>query len=184
MEWSKLDESTITELEKLLAAEPCSGAGVILRLAWRAGLMRDEIHALQWEQVDFERALLRLPGRDVPMDEDLTRCLRQWQTLCGQYSSYVIVSEHKRTHMLPESISRLARSALDRAGLTCITIISSASPRSRAGRRRCVPRDSPSPPTAAGRATKTRAAAPRQKRRPPLPCRTAKKANGNGCKPF
>ena len=38
MEWSKLDESTITELEKLLAAEPCSGAGVILRLAWRAGL--------------------------------------------------------------------------------------------------------------------------------------------------
>ena len=102
MEWSKLDESTITELEKLLAAEPCSGAGVILRLAWRAGLMRDEIHALQWEQVDFERALLRLPGRDVPMDEDLARCLRQWQTLCGQYSPYVIVSEHKRTHMLPE----------------------------------------------------------------------------------
>lgn len=122
MEWSKLDESTITELEKLLAAEPCSGAGVILRLAWRAGLMRDEIHALQWEQVDFERALLRLPGRDVPMDEDLTRCLRQWQTLCGQYSSYVIVSEHKRTHMLPESISRLARSALDRAGLTGVRL--------------------------------------------------------------
>ena len=109
MEWFRLDENTVTELEKLLAAEPCSGAGVILRLAWRAGLMRDEIHALQWKQVDFERALLRLPDRDVPMDEDLARCLRQWQTLCGQYSPYVIVSEHKRTHMLPESISRLAR---------------------------------------------------------------------------
>ncbi len=122
MEWFRLDESTITELEKLLAAEPCSGAGVILRLAWRAGLMRDEIHALQWEQVDFELALLRLPDRDVPMDEDLTRCLRQWQTLCGQYSPYVIVSEHKRTHMLPESISRLARSALDRAGLTGVRL--------------------------------------------------------------
>ena len=122
MEWFRLDESTVTELEKLLAAEPCSGAGVILRLAWRAGLMRDEIHALQWEQVDFERALLRLPDRDVPMDEDLTRCLRQWQTLCGQYSPYVIVSEHKRTHMLPESISRLARSALDRAGLTGVRL--------------------------------------------------------------
>ena len=122
MEWFRLDENTVTELEKLLAAEPCSGAGVILRLAWRAGLMRDEIHALQWKQVDFERALLRLPDRDVPMDEDLTRCLRQWQTLCGQYSSYVIVSEHKRTHMLPESISRLARSALDRAGLTGVRL--------------------------------------------------------------
>ena len=65
MEWSKLDESTITELEKLLAAEPCSGAGVILRLAWRAGLMRDEIYALQWKQVDFERALLRLDRKSV-----------------------------------------------------------------------------------------------------------------------
>ena len=122
MEWFRLDENTVTELEKLLAAEPCSGAGVILRLAWRAGLMRDEIHALQWKQVDFERALLRLPDRDVPMDEDLMRCLRQWQTLCGQYSPYVIVSEHKRTHMLPESISRLARSALDRAGLTGVRL--------------------------------------------------------------
>ena len=50
------------------------------------------------------------------------RCLRQWQTLCGQYSSYVIVSEHKRTHMQPESISRLARSALDRAGLTGVRL--------------------------------------------------------------
>ena len=80
MEWSKLDESTITEL---LAAEPCSGAGVILRLAWRAGLMRDEIYALQWKQVDFERALLRLPDRDVPMDEDLMRCLGNGRPFAG-----------------------------------------------------------------------------------------------------
>ena len=186
MEWFRLDENTVTELEKLLAAEPCSGAGVILRLAWCAGLMRDEIYALQWKQVDFERALLRLPDRDVPMDEDLTRCLRQWQTLCGQYSPYVIVSEHKRTHMLPESISRLARSALDRAGLTGVRLadLHYNYILRQSAQQGCVPRDSPSPPTAAGRATKTRAAAPRQKRRPPLPCRTAKKTNGNGCKPF
>ena len=181
--------NTVTELEKLLAAEPCSGAGVILRLAWRAGLMRDEIYALQWKQVDFERALLRLPDRDVPMDEDLTRCLRQWQTLCGQYSPYVIVSEHMRTHMLPESISRLARAArstarADRraARRPALQLYSPPVRTAGAGRRRCVPLDSPSPPTAADRATKTRAAAPRRKRRPPLPCRTAKKANGNGCK--
>lgn len=117
MEWAKLDESTIEKLEKLIASEPCSGAGVILRLAWHAGLMRDEIYALQWEQVDFERRLLHLSDRDVPMDEDLERCLRQWQTLYGQYGPYVTVSEHKRTHMLPPSISRLARNTLDRAGL-------------------------------------------------------------------
>jgi len=85
MEWTKLDKNTIENLEELLASEPCSGAGVVLRLAWRAGLMRDEIYNLQWGQVDFKRKLLRLSGRDVPMDEDLDHCLRQWQTLYGQY---------------------------------------------------------------------------------------------------
>lgn len=117
MEWAKLDESTIKKLEKLIASEPCSGAGVILRLAWHTGLMRDEIYALQWEQVDFERRLLHLSDRDVPMDEDLERCLRQRQALYGQYGPYVTVSEHKRTHILPPSISRLACNTLDRAGL-------------------------------------------------------------------
>lgn len=118
MKWVELDEKTVGELEKLLASEPCSGAGVILRLAWHAGLMRDEIHALRWEQVDFGRGLLRLSDREVPMDGELARCLRQWQTLVGSDCPYVAFSEHKRTHMLPQSISRLARGTLDRAGLT------------------------------------------------------------------
>ena len=176
MEWSRLDENTVTELEKLLAAEPCSGAGVILRLAWRAGLMRDEIHALQWEQVDFERALLRLPDRDVPMDEDLMRCLRQWQTLCGQYSSYVIVSEHKRTHMLPESISRLARSALDRAGLTGVRLADLhynyiLRQSAQQGWQEAL-RTSGLSISTAPRKKRTGTAASRFEGKPPLPCRT------------
>ena len=30
-----------------------NAAGVILRLAWQAGLLRDEIHTLTWGQIDF-----------------------------------------------------------------------------------------------------------------------------------
>lgn len=190
MEWSRLDENAVTELEKLLAAEPCSGAGVILRLAWRAGLMRDEIHALQWEQVDFERALLRLPDRDVPMDEDLTRCLRQWQTLCGQYSPYVIVSEHKRTHMLPESISRLARSALDRAELTGVRLADLhynyiLRQSAQQGWQEALRTSGLSISTYRSRPRyKNARSSAKAKKASSLPCRTAKKANGNGCKPF
>lgn len=117
MEWFEFDDKTVEAIEELLASEPCSGAGVVLRLAWRAGLMREEIVSLTWDKVDFEHALLHLSDRSVPMDEDLTRCLRQWQTRCGSLGPYVAVSLHKRTHMRPESISCLARNTLNRAGL-------------------------------------------------------------------
>ena len=115
--WFAFDDATVERVEKLLASEPCSSAGVVLRLAWRTGLLRDEIFSLQWEQVDFAHKLLHLPDREVPMEEDIETCLRQWQILAGEYGPYLAVSLHKRTHMRPQAISRLARNTLDRAGL-------------------------------------------------------------------
>ncbi len=42
-----------------------NAAGVILRLAWQAGLLRDEIHTLTWGQIDFldNQILLKRPDR-------------------------------------------------------------------------------------------------------------------------
>ncbi len=116
--WFAFDDATVERIEGLLASELCSGGGVVLRLAWRTGLLRDEIFSLQWEQVDLENGLLRLSDREVPMDEETAACLRQWQILAGRYGPYLAVSLHKRTHMRPQAISRLARDTLDRAGLT------------------------------------------------------------------
>ena len=45
--------------------------GVIVRLAWLAGLSRDEIAALCWEQVSFMDERLELPDRTIPMTEQL-----------------------------------------------------------------------------------------------------------------
>lgn len=71
-EWIALDPATKENLEDLLAKNPCSIAGLVLRLAWRAGLLRNEIQSLQWDQVDFDKKQLHLPNRDIPIAKTLT----------------------------------------------------------------------------------------------------------------
>ena len=51
-------------MEKLLAAHAHDAVGVVLRLAWYAGLKRKEIAALTWPEVDFTEGVLRLPDRE------------------------------------------------------------------------------------------------------------------------
>lgn len=120
--WTALDADVSKTLEGLLLSEPYSVVGVILRLAWRAGLLRDEIYNLRWDQVDFSGKALHLPDREVPMVQDLERCLRQWQLLYGQYGPFVVVSEQRRARMAPQSLSRIARVALDSVGLQSIRL--------------------------------------------------------------
>ena len=38
-------------MERILQKNPDNAAGTILRLAWQAGLLRDEIHRLTWGQI-------------------------------------------------------------------------------------------------------------------------------------
>ena len=61
-------------MNRVLAAAADSAAGVILRLAWQAGLLRDEIQHLTWAQVDFGERKLLLPDREVPISPELSRC--------------------------------------------------------------------------------------------------------------
>lgn len=90
--------------------------GVIVRLAWLAGLSRDEIAALCWEQVSFMDERLELPDRTIPMTEQLRGYLWRLYQNRKSESPYVVVSERYGDRMQPESISRLARQALDRSG--------------------------------------------------------------------
>lgn len=103
-------------LERIFIRERASVTGVILRLAWRVGLTRDEMNNLLWEQIDFDEKELILPDRTVPLEDDTAACLREWQSLCGEYGPYVVVSEQRKTQITPQSISRLARTALDAEG--------------------------------------------------------------------
>ena len=48
-------------MRRALTANGLNAAGAILRLAWQAGLQREEIEGLTWEQVDFLDQKLVLP---------------------------------------------------------------------------------------------------------------------------
>ena len=50
-------------MERILENHISDAVGVVLRLAWQAGLLRDEITNLTWDQVDFERGQIQLPAR-------------------------------------------------------------------------------------------------------------------------
>jgi len=97
--------------------------GIVLRLAWQAGLSRDEISALTWDQVSFLDSRLELPDRMVPLEADLRAALWRLYELNHQLSPRVVLSSRGKTPLAPESISRLARLALDREGQTAVRLM-------------------------------------------------------------
>lgn len=90
--------------------------GILLLLAWRAGLGRKEIHALTWEQVDTDMLLLQLKDREVPLEAEAAEILEQWRTRYGKQSAFVAYSPRLRTHLSEASMSILARNALESVG--------------------------------------------------------------------
>ena len=105
-------------MEKALRRYGAEPAGIVLALAWQAGLQRREIYELTWSEVDFENALLRLPDREVPIEEGTAEILLRWKRRCERFGSYVAVSDRLRKRVAEASISRLARTALDAFGQT------------------------------------------------------------------
>lgn len=96
---------------------------IVLRLAWQAGLSRDEISALTWEQVSFLDNRLELPDRMVPLDPELRTALWRLYESNHDLSPRVVLSSRGKTPLAPESISRLARQALDREGQTQVRLM-------------------------------------------------------------
>lgn len=103
-------------MERILTRFPYSPEGAILRLAWLEGLSREEIAALTWDQVQFEDNALTLPDRTVPLAPSAEDCLRERHRLYAQRDPHVIISDRYQRPMPPESVSRLARTALDTEG--------------------------------------------------------------------
>lgn len=110
-------------MERLLEENRLDPTGIVLRLAWRAGLTRREICALTWDRVDLEASLLRLPDREVPLEIETAETLRLWRERVGRLGPYVAVSERFRRRLTPESIPNMARKALDSAGQTAVRLI-------------------------------------------------------------
>ena len=114
------DEQALTRLLDELGP---SVSGVILRLAWRQGLTREEIHSLTWDDILLDDHLLCLRDRAVPLEAETEDCLRRRADRWGTVSPYVVISDRRRQQMPPESVSRLARVALDQAGMEDISLM-------------------------------------------------------------
>ena len=97
--------------------------GVVLRLAWQAGLSRDEISALVWDQVSFLDDRLELPDRHIPLHPELRAVLWKLYESNHDASPRVVLSSRGKTPLAPESISRLARLALDREGQRAVRLM-------------------------------------------------------------
>lgn len=110
-------------MHRILRENSTNAAGTILRLAWQAGLLREEIQKLTWEQVDFLDQRIVLPDRSVPVSEELAQWLRELRGGRDLGQENVVLSDRDKKPLTPQSISRLARTALDKEGQTGVRLI-------------------------------------------------------------
>lgn len=120
----RLDEAA---LRRLLEREQTGPEALVLRLAWLEGLTREEIAALTWDQVSFLDDRLELPDRMIPLDGEVRSVL--WRLHEAKEAReepgdpHVLLSARERKPMRLESISRLARQALDRGGMKDVRLL-------------------------------------------------------------
>jgi len=110
-------------MEQALKENFSNAAGAVLRLAWQAGLLRDEIQRLTWEQVDFLDAAIALPDRRVPVDRELADWLQALRDSRDRSQEAVVLSDRDHKPLTSQSISRLARAALDAQGQRSVRLI-------------------------------------------------------------
>ena len=110
-------------LERLLTRCGDTVEGVIFRLAWKQGLTREEMRNLTWNDLLFSEHQICLPDRTVPLEPEtevyLRRRAEHWESL----SPHVVISDRRRQQMPPESISRLARKAMNQAGIQGVNLM-------------------------------------------------------------
>ena len=108
---------------RILQQNSHNAAGAILRLSWQAGLLRDEIQHLTWAQIDFLDQRIVLPDRSVPLPEELCAWLEALRDSRSRREEAEVLSDRDQRPLTPQSISRLARQALDREGQTAVRLI-------------------------------------------------------------
>jgi integrase len=110
-------------MDKILAQNRETAAGVIIRLAWLLGLMREEIVSLTWDRVDFLDKCVRLPARCVPMTDEMSRYLSELRAYRNGNSEFVVLSDRDHKPLAPQSVSRVVRNALNAEGQGAVRLI-------------------------------------------------------------
>lgn len=114
------DEAAV---RRILERHPSDAAGMIFRLAWLAGLLRNEIVSLRWESVSFLNQEIELPDRRVPLCPELEQYLARMSERMDWGSDYVLLSDRLHKPMQPQPVSRIVRQELDAEGQTSVRLI-------------------------------------------------------------
>ena len=114
------DEAAV---RRILERHPSDAAGMIFRLAWLAGLLRNEIVSLRWESVSFLNQEIELPDRWVPLCPELEQYLARMSERMDWGSDYVLLSDRLHKPMQPQPVSRIVRQELDAEGQTSVRLI-------------------------------------------------------------
>lgn len=112
-----------TEAMRQLLENHCFDAvGGAVRLAWWAGLSRNEIAGLTWDRVSFLNSDIELPDRNVPLSLELEEYLTRLSAKLNYQYRSVILSDYRRKPMQPQPLSALVRKALDEVGQPEVTL--------------------------------------------------------------
>ena len=114
------DEAAV---RRILDKHPYDAVGMAVRLAWLAGLMRGEIVALRWADVNFLNQELTLPDRSVPLSPELEEYLVRMSERMDWGSDYVLLSDRLHRPLQPQPVSHMVRRALDEEGQQAVRLI-------------------------------------------------------------
>lgn len=110
-------------IRQILEKHPCDAVGMVVRLAWMAGLMRNEIVALRWDAVSFLNQEIELPDRSVPLCPELEQYLARMSERMDWGDDHVLLSDRLHKPMQPQPVSHIVRKALDAEGQTEVRLI-------------------------------------------------------------
>ena len=103
-------------LETTLRKEEYRMVAVVVRLAWQLGLLRQEIHQLTWEQIDFAASVVRLPDREIPMSPEMQVYLQGLQMERRKMSGPVVLSDRDRRPPAEQHMSLVVRRLMNEIG--------------------------------------------------------------------
>ena len=107
------DEAAI---RRILEKHPYDAVGMAVRLAWMAGLLRNEIVSVRWDAVNFLNQEIELPDRSIPLCPELEEYLARMSERLDWGSNYVLLSDRLHKPMQPQPVSHIVRRALDEEG--------------------------------------------------------------------
>lgn len=107
----------VNAIETALTIEHLTPSATIVNLALKAGLLREEIRLLKWEDIDFKNHQIILPDRTIRLVTNLEYYLQQLYDENRNYSDYVLISSRtKKGPWSKESISNAVRIFMKKIG--------------------------------------------------------------------